>query len=57
MNRNSVGPFLAKHGLDQSKDVQILGDLVDCVEFLSQHLGWKSELDSLMADQTKSLVS
>lgn len=63
MNRNSVGPFLntmkkqTSFG-DQSryKDVQLLGDLVSCVEYLVNQMGWKSDFEHLIDTEIKSMV-
>jgi NAD-dependent deacetylase sirtuin 3 len=65
LNKESVGPFkLIKvskgaNGFNNPncKDLQILGDLINCVDFFVEKLGWKDELDELVSRETKALVS
>jgi hypothetical protein len=49
-----VGPFKLislKNAL--TKDLQILGDLTTCIDFLVEKLGWKQELDELIHKEIK----
>ena len=55
MNRNSVGPFQAKIST-RKKDLQILGDLISCVEFFVEKLGWSIDLENLITRETNLLV-
>lgn len=56
MNLKSVGPFRIK--LDsRKKDLQILGDLVNCIEFFTEKLGWHDELTDLIEKEKVMIVS
>lgn len=55
MNRNSVGPFQAKIN-NRKKDLQILGDLISCVEFFVEKLGWTMDLENLITREVNLLV-
>ena len=55
MNLKSVGPFKIKLE-SRKKDLQILGDLVNCIEFFTEKLGWNQELDSLIEEERLILV-
>ena len=55
MNRNSVGPFQAKIS-NRKKDLQILGDLISCVEFFVEKLGWTMDLENLITREVNFLV-
>ena len=57
LNKNSVGPFRASTLHKRRKDLQLLGDLVECVENLSAKLGWKQDLDELIIRHTHYIES
>jgi hypothetical protein len=48
LNKKSVGPFRRIKGTSLNKDVQILGDLIGCIEELADKLGWTEELNQLI---------
>ncbi len=48
LNKKSVGPFKRIKGASLNKDMQILGDLVECIDQLVDKLGWTEELNQLM---------
>lgn len=67
MNKHSVGPFKRCSSYSSSsnrsaysqrrKDLQLLGDLIKCVECLVEHLGWTDELNELISNEMSFIVS